>query len=183
MTDLPKPTFRWNVRFSPHILVLLLTLLVAIPPLRGAIVSFVHWWWSASYVQIDYVMDEARPNDGAPYIAGHLEGSTEQTNLVGSTVADAIVVKALPQEAFAPGKRLRIWHSAEAPSFVVFGREVNDLPVAALPSRPGLLHLLGYLLWLLATWIVGILAMAWVKSRWSRSYGNLPFRRTKMGLS
>lgn len=159
----------WGMRFSPHILVLLLTLLASIPPLRGAIVSGVHWWWDKSYAKVDYVMDEAQPNAGYPYIAGHLAGDTEQHHLVGLMKDGRIVVKALPGEAFAPGKHIAIWHSPDAPNFVVFGEEVNDIPVASLPARPGWPMFLAYLAWLVATWVVGIGLMAWVAARWSRT--------------
>jgi hypothetical protein len=165
---LPTMRFSWSVRFSPHVIVFLLTLLAAIPPLKGAIVSGVNWWWDKTYNKVEYVMDEARPNDGSPYIAGHLAGSTDQHNLVGLMQGTTMVVKALPQEAFAPGKRIPIWHSDDAPNFLVFGDEVNDVPVAAFPERPGLRNFLGYLAWLLATLIVGFRLMGWVAHRWSR---------------
>jgi hypothetical protein len=168
---------RWGVRFSPHVLVFLLTVLVSIPPLRGVIVSWIHWWWTDSYVQVDYVMEEARPNDGSPYIAGHLEGSTEQQNLVGLMQGSTIVPKAAPQEAFEAGKRILVWHSPSAPSMVVFGTEVNTVPVAALPVRPGLLHLIGYFAWLTVTWMIGWAAIGWVARRWSRDYGVLRMDR------
>ena len=115
----------------------LLTLLAAIPPLRGVIVSGVNVWWDKTYAKVDYVMDEARPNDGFPYIAGHLEGSTEQYNISGVMQGSTVAVKGAPAEAFAPGKRIQIWHSAEAPDFGVFGAEINGVPVASLPERPG----------------------------------------------
>jgi hypothetical protein len=174
---LPAKRFRWGVRFSPHVIVFLLTLLVAIPPLKGAIIFGVNWWWDTTYTRVEYVMDEARPNDGSPYIAGHLAGSTDQHNLLALMRGTTMVVKALPQEAFAPGKRIPIWHSADAPNFVVFGDEVNDVPVAAVPERPGLPSFLGHLAWLFATLIVGFGLMMWVAKRWSGSYGNLPMRR------
>jgi hypothetical protein len=174
--NLPAMSFSWRVRFSPQVIVLLLMLFAAIPPLKGAIVSGVFWWWDKTYIKAEYVMDEAQPNDGSPYIAGHLDGSTERHNLVGLIRGTTIVVKALPQEAFAPGKRIPIWTSADAPNFVVFGDEVNDVPVAAFPQRPGLLSLLGYLAWLIATLVVGFGLMGWVARRWSRTYDNASMR-------
>jgi len=174
--ELPAMRFRWGVRFSPHVIVFLLTLLAAIPPLKGAIVSGMYWWWDKTYTKVEYVMDEARPNNGSPYIAGHLAGSTDQHNLVGLMQGTTMVVKALPQEAFAPGKRIAIWHSEDAPNILVFGDEVNDVPVAAVPQRPGVPSFLGYLAWLLATLIVGFGLMVWVANRWSGTYGNLPMR-------
>jgi len=171
---LPAMRFSWSARFSPHVIVLLLTLLAAVPPLKGAIISGVNWWWGKTYTEVEYVMDEAQPNDGSPYIAGHITGSTDQRNLVGLMQGATMAVKAVPQEAFAPGKRIPIWHSADAPNFVVFGAEVNDVPVAAVPERPGLLSFLGHIAWLFATLVVGFGLMGWVASRWSRTYGNLP---------
>ncbi len=174
--ELPAMRFRWGVRFSPHVVVFLLTLLAAIPPLRGAIVSGVYWWWDKTYTKVEYIMDEARPNGGSPYIAGHLAGSTDQYNLLGQMQGTTMVVKGLPHETFAPGKRIPIWHSADAPNFLVFGDEVNEVPVAALPERPGLPSFLGYLAWLLATCIAGFALMGWVANRWSGTFGNLPMR-------
>jgi hypothetical protein len=172
-------SFRWRVQFSPHVIVFLLTLWAAIPALKGVIISGVFLWWDDSYKMVEFVMDEARPNEGYPYIAGHLEGSTEQRNLIGLMQGTTMVVKAAPQEAFAPGKRIFIWHSETAPSFLVFGGEVNDVPVASLPERPGLFYLLLHLVWLYVTFLVGFRLMAWVAMRWSRSYGNLPARRRR----
>jgi hypothetical protein len=168
---------RWGARFSPQVIVAMLTLMAAVPPLKGAIISGVHWWWDKSYAQVDYVMDDARPNDGAPYIAGHLEGSTEQRNLVGLMQGTTIVVKALPQETFASGKRIPIWHSDDAPNFIAFGDEVNDIPVAALPKRPGLIAFLGYSAWLVATLVAGFFLTVIVAALWARKWGDLPMRR------
>ena len=174
---MPGTRLRWGARFSPHVIVFLFTLLAAIPPLKGAIVSGVYWWWDKTYSKVEYVMDEARPNDGSPYIAGHLAGRTEQHNLLGLMQGTTMVVKAAPQEGFAPGKRIAIWHSPYAPNFVVCGDEVNDVPVAAITERPGLPTFLVYLVWLFATWIVGFGLMVWVANRWSGTYGNLAMRR------
>jgi hypothetical protein len=167
---------RWGIRFSPHVLVLPLALVAAIPAIRGTIVGFVHWWWDDTYAKVEYVMDEARPNDGYPYIAGHIEGSTEQTNLGGEMRGSTIVVEGLPDEAFAPGKRVMIWHSDAAPNFVVFGEDVNDFPVAARPDRPGLVSMLLHLAWLIGTLIVGLVVMVWVAKRWSGTWGDLAMR-------
>ncbi len=174
---LPGVSLSWGARFSPQVIVAMLTLAAAVPPLKGAIVSGVHWWWDKSYAQVDYIMDEARPNDGSPYIAGHLAGSTEPRNLVGLAQGASIVVKALPQESFAAGKRIPIWHSDDAPNFVVLGEEVNDIPVAALPKRPGLMSFVGYSAWLVATIVVGFIAAMMVAARWARKWGDLPMRR------
>ena len=180
----PKPTgafpgasVRWGARFSPQVLVLIATLIAAVPAVKGAVISGVFWWWSASYRQVEYVMDEARPNDGAPYIAGHLAGATEQMNIRGQMHGATMAVKGAPHEVFAPGKRIPIWYSDRAPTIAIEGDDTNEVPVAAMPERPGLLTFLGYLAWLLATLIVGFGLTVWVANRWSRAYGNLPMRR------
>jgi hypothetical protein len=173
---MPAMRMQWRLRFSPHVLVLLVTLWAAVPPLRGTIVSAVYWWWDESYAQVEFVMDEARPNDGAPYIAGHLARSGEPYHLLGEMKGETMVVRNLPHEPFAPGKRIAIWHSAGAPNFLAFGAEVNGVPVAGLPQRPGLPALLGYLAWLVATLAVGFKLTAWVFRRWSRSHGELALR-------
>jgi hypothetical protein len=36
--------FSWTMRFSPQVIVFLLSLLAVIPPLRGVIVSGTYWW-------------------------------------------------------------------------------------------------------------------------------------------
>lgn len=168
---------RFGARVSPHVLVLPLAMVVAIPAMRGAIVSGIHWWWSDTYRQVMFVMDEARPNDGFPYISGHFDNESEPRNMLAVMHGDTMVVQAVPGEAFVPGKRLAVWHSPEAPNFVAFGAEVNDVPVAALPVRPGLPAFLAYLAWLVVTGLLGLGATSWVASRWSRSYGTLPIRR------
>ena len=181
----PRPTRRWGAKFSPHILVFMLTLLAAIPPLRGTIVSVVNLWWGKSYAKVDFIMDEARPNDGVPYIAGHLDGSTEQYNIGGVMQGSTVAVKGVPTAAFAPNKRIQIWDSPEAPRFGVFGASINGVPVAALPERPGWISLLLHLVWLYVTFLVGLRATAWVAKRWSRTWGDLPMdrrSRSKMGI-
>ena len=74
--------FNWTLRFSPQVIVFLLTLLAAIPPLRGAIVSGTHWWWNKTYAQVEYVMDEARPNDGWTPSIARTEGPTQAPDSV-----------------------------------------------------------------------------------------------------
>jgi len=152
----------------------MLTLLAAIPPLTGTIVAFVNLWWGKSYTKVDFVMDEARPNDGFPYITGHFDGSTDQRGVAGLMQGTTMVVKGAPLETFEQGKRIQIWHSPEAPNVTVFGAEINDVPVASLPERPGWTSLLLHLAWLYLTLVVGLRATAWVANRWSRTFGNLP---------
>ena len=84
-----------------------------------------------------------------------------------------MVVKGVPHETFVAGKRIAIWHSGEAPNSITFGEAVNDVPIAVLPERPGLILFFGYLAWLLATVVVGMGVTGWVASRWSRTYSNM----------
>ena len=175
--DSAAPRFAWGAKFSPHILVFMLTLLAAIPPLRGVIVSVVNVWWDKTYAKVDFVMDEARPNDGSPYIAGHLEGSTDQYNIPGVMQGSTVAVMGAPAETFAVGKRVQIWDSPEAPTFGVFGEYINGVPVAAFPERPGWPRLLLSLVWLYLTFVIGLRATAWVAARWSRTFGTLPMDR------
>ncbi len=162
---------RTGFRFSPHVLVLPLTLYAATWPLAGLLVSGISWWWDTSFAKVDYVMDEARPNDGFPYISGHFDGTTEPYNLVGRTVGETIVLRDVPSEAFAAGKHVPVWYSPEAPDFVAFGKDTNGIPVAFMPERPGFASVILYLVWLLATFYAGLWIMVRVAARWSRVGG------------
>lgn len=130
-------TVQTSFRFSPHVLVFPLVILITLPVLRELLVSWNYWWHGPSYRQVTYVMDEFRPNGGSPYIAGHFAGETDQYNLVGLERAGRQLVKALPSLAFSPGATVPVWHSPEAPMTVYFGAEANLIPVAARPALPG----------------------------------------------
>jgi hypothetical protein len=175
------PSARFGLRFNPQVLVLVFTLAVASRPLKGAIVSGVHWWWGDTYQQVELVMDEAQPNDGYPYIDGHLDGSIEVIRIVGVMQGDAIAPRAAPADAFAPGRRIVIWRSLEAPNFTVEGEEVNNYPVANRPVLPGLWSVLKYVAMAIVVLVAGFVAMVWVGNRWARKYGTLPINRRTMG--
>jgi hypothetical protein len=181
-TESPQqaPSARFGARFSPQVLVFVFTLAVASRPLKGAIITGVHWWWGPTYQQVELVMDEAQPNEGYPYIDGHLDGSTEVIRIVGVMQGQVIAPRAAPAELFAPGKRITIWRSAEAPNFTVEGEEVNNYPVANRPVLPGLWSFLNYVAMALLTLLVGFAAMVWVGNRWARRYGTLPISRETM---
>lgn len=167
---------RWGARFSPQVIVLVATLAIASRPLKGAIITGVLWWWGDTYQQVEFVMDEAQINEGYPYIDGHLDGSTELTRITGMMVGDAIAPDGAPAEAFAPGKRLMIWHSPSAPDFGVEGASVNRFAVAARPVLPGLAAFLAYvgatvvLLW------AGLWATGWAGRRRARRWGQIEIR-------
>ena len=127
-------------------------------------------------------MDEAQPNEGYPYIDGHLDGSDEVIRIVGVMHDNVIAPRATPAEAFAPGKRITIWRSTEAPNFTVEGEEVNNYPVANRPVLPGLWSFLGDLAMVLVTLLAGFAAMVWVAKRWARRYGTLPITTRSMRM-
>lgn len=169
----PAPAGRWGARFSPQVLVFVATLAFASRPLKGAIIAGVFWWWGDTYQQVEFVMDDAQVNDGAPFIDGHLDGATDVTRITGMMVGEAIAPDGAPGEVFAPGRRIRIWQSPTAPDFGVEGASVNELSVAARPELPGLGTLLAYLA---ATFIflrAGFWTTAWVAERWARQWGEI----------
>jgi len=168
---------RWGARFSPHVLVLPIAMVLSVPILRGAIASGIFWWHQDSYTERTFVMDEFSPNQGAPYISGHFEGETEERRLLGLEQAGRQAVAAAPALAFVPGATLPVWHSDTAPATVVFGREVNDVPVATLPRRPGLASLLSYLLGLAMAGYAALWTMGWVAQRYSRQWDYPPTDR------
>ena len=176
----PPSSARFGALFSPQVLVFVFTLAVASRPLKGAIITGVHWWWGDTYQQVELVMDEAQANEGYPYIDGHLDGSTEVIRVVGVMQGGVIAPRAAPAEAFAPGKRIVIWRSTEAPNFTVEGEEVNNYPVAGRPVLPGLRSLLDYVAMVLVVLVAGLAATIWVGNRWARKYGTLPINRETM---
>ncbi|HUU33567.1 MAG TPA: hypothetical protein VMW48_05860 [Vicinamibacterales bacterium] len=87
---------------------------------------------------------------------------------------DVIAPRTAPTEAFAPGKRITIWHSADAPNFMVHGTELNDYPVVSRPVLPGLWSFLDYVAMTALTLLAGAGATVWVAKRWARARGALP---------
>ena len=161
---------RTGFRFSPQVIVFGLTFVAIFYAAQGAVVGFVHAWWSDSYRQVEFVMDEWRPNDGYPYIAGHLAGSADPApfHLPGAIVGARRVAKEAPSIAFEPGARVPVWWSDAAPTFVYNGEPVNGVPVAALPVRPGWGQVLAHALATLAVAVAGLAATLWVAARFSR---------------
>ena len=170
------PGVRWGARFSPQVLVLVATLAVASRPLKGAIINGVFWWWGDTYQQVEFVMDEAQVNDGAPLIDGHVEGTTDVTRITGMMVGDGVAPDGAPGEVFAPGRRVRIWRSPTAPDFGVEGASVNEFSVAARPELPGLGSFLGYVAATIAMLWAGFWATAWAGRRWARRGGQIEIR-------
>jgi hypothetical protein len=152
-------TMRW--RFNPQVLVLVVGLVVAWPAIVGVVVSGIHVLWSASFRQVDYTMDEARANDGAPYITGRL-GTNGETYLVAARRSgDGYLVGREGDDTFAPGKTIKLWFSEKAPDIVIAGQRTNAVPVSTLPERPGIMALAGYLAWLVVVAWIAARVMRW----------------------
>ena len=158
-------------RFSPQVIVFGLTFVAIFYAAQGAVIAFVHAWWSDSFRQVEFVMDEWRPNEGYPYITGHLAGSSESSPfwLPGAVVGDRRVAKEAPSIDYAPGTSVPVWWSEKAPTFTYNDAPVNAIPVVAMPERPGWgrFVLQGFLTLVVA--IAGFLATAWVASRFARA--------------
>ena len=158
-------------RFSPQVIVFGLTFVAMFYAAQGAVVAFVHAWWSDSFHEVTFVMDEWRPNDGYPYIAGHLAGSSEPSpfHLPGAVVGGQRVAKEAPSIPYVPGTRVPVWWSDKAPQFVYNGEATNGVPVAAMPVRPGWGKVIVHGLVTIVVAIGGLLATAWVAARFARS--------------
>lgn len=167
---------RWGARFSPQVLVVVATLAIASRPLKGAIINGVFWWWSDTYRQVEFVMDEAQVNAGYPYIDGHLDGATDVTRITGVMVGGQIAPDGAPEDVFAPGKRVTIWRSPTAPDFGVEGVSVNEFAVSARPVLPGLSTFLAYVAATIVMLWAGLWATMWVGMRWARTYGQIDIR-------
>jgi hypothetical protein len=157
-------------RFSPHVIVFGLTFVAIFYAAQPVVIAFIHAWWSDSFRQVEFVMDEWRPNEGYPYIKGHLgPGDAESPfHLPGVVVDGKRVSKEVPSLAFDKGTSVPVWWSDDAPFFTYNGEVTNAIPVAALPVRPGWgrVLLFGFLTIVVA--IAGFLATVWVAARWSR---------------
>lgn len=149
-----------------------LTFVLMLPLVRGVIVSGVHWWHSESYRQATFVMDEFGVSDGVPYIAGHLDGESEPRRLVAIEEDGERRVKAAPSVAFAAGAAVDVWHSDRAPRVMLFGDEINDVPIVAMPERPGLLSLVIYSLGVVGAIVLGFWMTMWVAARFSPDFGD-----------
>lgn len=162
---------RWGARFSPHVLVFVLTVGLFGWLLGRAGAYAVFLWYANSYRVVEFEMAEVSPNDGAPYFSGRFAGEAETALLTGERLGDDIVVSGTEQR-FAPGRRVPVWHSAEAPNTIVMGLETNDVAVDAMPTLPGVLPFLAYLAAALATAWAGGRVTVLVADRWARTYGD-----------
>jgi len=165
-----------RLRFSPQVLVLLIFVVPFFYCVREVIGAAIWTWYGSSYRQVDFVLEEARPNGSSPYAAGHTEPGGEPLNEPLTAKADGWVLTSDPSVAFAPGTRVAIWWSPTAP-LVGYGRDrsTNGMLVARFPQLPGLLLVLVWSIAALATLFLGVLVTARVGG--TRVYrSNIPLK-------
>lgn len=160
--------FAARMRFNPQLLVFVVTMMVALPAIVGLVVSGIHVIWGRSFRQVDYTMQRAEENGGTPYIGGALAGTNAEHLVSARLVAGAFLVGDRGDEAYAPGKTIKVWWSPDAPDLLISGLRTNGVPVAALPERPGIVALAGCLAWLVATFAIGARVARWVAQRTAR---------------
>jgi hypothetical protein len=105
-----------RLRFSPQVLAFMLMALMTFYPAIEAVSAFIYWKHTASYRRLDFVITELVPNEGYPYVKGHLEpGHIEW--LLGAKERDGqFVIEGDEKILAAPGRRVRVWWSDEAPT-------------------------------------------------------------------
>lgn len=165
--------------FRPQALVMVVAGAAVFYTAQGAVVGFVHSYWSASYRVVTFEMQDWRPNDGSPYVAGRLVDPPGDSpfHLAGATLGGKRVLEEVPTVAFEPGARVPVWYSPEAPLFAYNGEWTNAVPVAALPERPGWGKVVVHALAALVVAILGVRSFVWVAKRASGEVGALPPRR------
>lgn len=161
-----------GLRFSPQVVPFMLTIAAMFFAFQGAFVSIVHLWHGSSYRQVEFVMDEWRPNEGHPYVAGHVADSADPPpfHLPGAVIDGRRVLQDAPSVAFEAGRAVKVWYSPDAPLTSYNGEGVNAIPVDGLPVRPGWGRLLTSLALTIAVGIAGLFATGWVARRWARRY-------------
>jgi hypothetical protein len=134
-----------QLRFSPQVLVVLLLAVPFFYCVREAIGAGIYAWYGSTYRKVEFVAEEARPNDGHPYAAGHIEPGGEPMNQPLLPQGDGWVLAEDPTVAFAPGTRAAMWWSPQAPiSGYGRGRYTNGMLVARFPKLPGALGVVGW---------------------------------------
>jgi hypothetical protein len=156
-------------RFSPHVLVFGLTAVAVFYAAQGAFISFTYAWHDKSYRQVEFVMDEWRPNEGYPYVKGHLANTTEDApfHLPGAVVDGKRVLAEAPAIPYVAGTVVPTWYSPDATLSGYNDEHANGVPVAAVPERPGWGKFLMHVVFTLVVAVVGFLLMVWVASRFS----------------
>ena len=162
-------SFRYRWRFNPQVIALMLAAFLAWFPLTRMVASGIHVVWSDTFAPTPYTMEEARPNDGSPYITGTLpSGETVSLSARADATPGAFKVGDAGNETFAPGKVIDLWWSPSAPDLSIQGLRTNAIPVASMAKRPGLVDLAGHALWFAAVLVIGARVFAW-SARWARA--------------
>ena len=161
----PGARFAFGWRFNPQVLVFLTGLGFAWFPIVGIVESGIHLLWGSSYRQVDFTMLEARSNEGSPYITGTLKPTGETFLIATRQTGERFLVGRAGDDAFAPGKVVKLWWIPSAPDLLIEGQRTNGIPVSAMPERPGLVALLGYTLWLIGVVAATIPALRWAGSK------------------
>jgi len=158
----PLARFRYRWRFDPQVLALLLGVALAGFPLAGMIEAGIHVVWSDTFAAADYTMDEARTNEGSPYISGTIAPSGETVLIPARLDASGTFrVGNAGAETFARRKVIRLWWSPSAPDLLIQGMRTNAIPLASMARRPGGLELATYSLWFAAVVVVAARVFAW----------------------
>jgi hypothetical protein len=154
-----------SYRFNPQVLVLVIAFACAWPAVAGLVVAGVHVVWAATFREVDYTMEEARWNDGAPYITGRLAATGDEYRVAARRAGDRWLVGRRGDETFAAGKTIRLWWSPSAPDIVIGGERTNAVPVAAMPERPGIVSLVAHFAWLAGVAWIGLRVFRWAATR------------------
>jgi hypothetical protein len=168
--------FFYRIRFHPQVLVFFAAVGLAFLPLREAVGAAVYWWWGPTYRQVDFVMEEAKPNDGVPIIRGHLEPGDEGAVIQATMAGSAFQVAIAPEVGFEPGRRFRVWWSPSAPIVGIGLRSTQYMPVSALPRLPGLGRVAGYLALSVLPFVGFGLVVNWLGLRTRERRGSIEFR-------
>jgi hypothetical protein len=129
-----------HFRFHPQVFVILGAALACFYLAREAVPSWIFWLYRDTYRQGDFVMEEAKANEGSPIIRGRIEPGGEAAVLEARAAGPGYALAGVPEVVpFQADRRVRVWWSATAP-VVGFGegRSTQTMPVSALPRLPGL---------------------------------------------
>jgi hypothetical protein len=145
-----------QLRFHPQVLVWLATWAVAFFAMREAIPAWVYWYYAPTYRQVDFVMGAAEENDGSPLVRGQLEPPGEPWVMGLRSTPAGYVLDSDPAIAHAPGRRVRVWWSDEAPVVGYRAHSTKIMPTSAFPRVPGLGSALGWTGAVLLPFVAGL---------------------------
>jgi hypothetical protein len=137
-------------------------------PVREAIGAFVWWKYRATYSRLDFVMTEIAPDGdiargylvqpGAPVADEAGVPSGEEWVLETARTSTGVVFASAPEIAAAPGARVPVWWSREAPGIGYGGgRATNIASVSNVPQLPGP--------WPFLSWSAVAIAALWLGAK------------------